>query len=900
MSFFGNPAGYVFIILFAGLTAWFAFVDDQFFANNLATLDLLTRAMPWVLMVFVSSVTMSSWAEEKKLGTEELLFTLPSGDFEVVLGKYLANLAVFTAALCFTLTHVLVLFLLGSPDLGVLFSTYLGYWLLGAAFIATGMFASSLTHNITVGFIFGALFCALFAATDQLAQIFSGRVGDWISGIAAITHLESFGRGVIAFDDVVYFGSIVVGMLYINTVILSRRRWPGGYVPFNENPWFHYPIRVVSVVVILICGNIILARFDARLDISEERLSSLSDETYQVLDELDAKRPVTIRAWISEEVPANYIETRDNLLGLLREYDKRGGDAVQVAVYRPDRYSEEAREAQEQFNIGPVPVMDQQDGQITSTEIFLGAAFSCGVEEDVIPFFHPRIPVEYELTRTIRVVTKGDRPKVGVIENELKLLGGFDFQTRNRFPTWQVVEELKKQYEVESLSAASPIPDDVDVILCALPSLMREEELDNLIAAVEAGKKAVILMDPLPITKVDLSPNLPRPSPQQQNPFMMNRQPPSDPKCNLSRLLNKLGVRFDQNSIIWDSYNPHTQFGDWPPVYVNIMDRGEGDAGFNSGDAVSSDLQEMLALFPGSLSRTGEAEGDLKFKPLLTTGSFTSGTVAWNQCVTQHPFFGTQITWNNEIVLRATPQNYVLAARVTGDLAVEVEEVPAEGEEGDGEKPAEPVKTTKRVPLDVILTADVDMISDLFFQLRKSDREGFNFDNVAFVLNCVDSLAGDDSYIELRKRRRKARTLSAIEKEVDKFNKVKLEEEDAAETVARDQLDKAKESFDEKVRAVEGRTDMDMRTKEIMTLTVRKKEQQKLDATKARIEEEKSKKTEEARFEMEQKKRGLRTVKKIYAMAFPIIAPLFIGIFIFFYRLFRENRGAANSRLVKD
>ena len=235
-SFFGNPAGYVFIILFVGLTAWFAFVTEGFFANNQANLNQLTLWMPLLLMIFVASVTMSTWAEEKKLGTDELLFTLPSGDLQVVIGKFLGDLAVFTAALFFTLSHVLILWHLGDPDVGLLIATYLGYWLMGAAFIATGMFASSLTNNITVGFILGTLFCAVLAFMQHLALIFPGRLGDTLNAFAARTHLESFSRGVIALEDLTYFLGIVVGMLYLNTVVLGSRRWPGGAVPLKEHP----------------------------------------------------------------------------------------------------------------------------------------------------------------------------------------------------------------------------------------------------------------------------------------------------------------------------------------------------------------------------------------------------------------------------------------------------------------------------------------------------------------------------------------------------------------------------------------------------------------------------------------------------------------------------------------
>lgn len=269
-SYLGNPAGYVFLTLFIAATGAGAFLQAGFFARNLADLALLNKVMPAILMLFVPAVTMNVWAEERRRGTDELLLTMPVRDIEVVLGKYLGALGVYSFGLLFALAHVLVLAWLGEPDVGLMVSTYFGYWLVGVAFVSIGLLASMFSGNATVAFILGAVGCAglVFAGSASWA---SGIVGcAMVAGLATLTwlviqgstdnagyvgvgaavltlvvwltgtfekfeetfaafgverHFYGFGEGLVRLGDVVYFVGIAVVVLYLCTFMLGRRHW---------------------------------------------------------------------------------------------------------------------------------------------------------------------------------------------------------------------------------------------------------------------------------------------------------------------------------------------------------------------------------------------------------------------------------------------------------------------------------------------------------------------------------------------------------------------------------------------------------------------------------------------------------------------------------------------------
>jgi len=872
LSYFSSVIGYLFIVAFVGLGSFLAF-SPQFFGNNLANLDQLNQHFPVLLLFIVPAITMSAWSDERKQGTDELLFTLPASDLEILLGKYFAVLGIYTVALVFSLSHVVVLSLLGSPDLGLMFATYFGYWLCGAALLSAGLVASVLTSSPTVAYVLGAMICAVPVFIDRLAP--NNRL---LQGLSVAEQFRDFGLGMIPLGGVLYFVSLTALMLYLNLVFVSRRHWSGG--PHRTPMGLHFFVRAVSLGLILIGVNVVAANATTRVDLTSERLYSLSSTTREVLEQTDPEHPIRIQAFISPEVPRDYAATRSTLVGLLRQFDQEGGNAVRVRIVDTDKFTDEADEAR-RYGIEPRDIQSERAGRIVQEDVFLGVVVTGGGtdSEVVIPFFDVGTPVEYELTRAVRTASHAKRLTLGVLRTDAKLAGGFDMQSFQSQREWQIITELKRQYEVKEVAPEDLATSKFDVLLAAMPSSLTEPEMRNFVDYVRKGGKTLVIDDPLPLFHMQLAPRLPKPRAGGGGMFGGQQQsPPKADNGEARQLCNLLGISWNSSETVWDTYNPHPEmseaFKDFDVVYVAA--ESGGSMPFNNRSSVTDGLQEVMMFYPGEIK---PVEGSkLDFLPLMRT-SPNSFVLPWDDFATSNPF--------GMIQLLPVPKRkklsgveYVVGARVTG--------VPADADSSDKNAPK----------IDVVFIADLDMISNEFFMVRDKNWRGLKLDNITVVMNAVDALAGDESFIELRKRRAHHRTLTTVERQTEIFRTRQLDQALQAGEAADKQLAEAQQRFAKEIQKIQADKSLDERTKMIRVRTAQENERRRLEVEKAEIDNKKNKEIREFKDQSERQIRKIESGIRWMAILFPPIPALLLGMYVFSKRVREERQGIVSDRMV--
>jgi ABC-2 type transport system permease protein len=229
-SYFESPVAYVFLIFFLILSNFFPFQVHKLYERNSADLFFFFFWQPWVYLLLVPAATMGLWAEERKSGTIELLFTMPITMSQAVMGKFLAAWAFMAIAIGLTFPVVLTTTYLGNPDMGPIIAGYAASILLAGTYVSVGMLMSAITRSQVVSFVLSLILCLvlLMIGWEPIMDLFVKWAPNWlVESVAAfgfMPYFESMRRGVISLSDVAYFASFIAFMVVATHVVLDNRK----------------------------------------------------------------------------------------------------------------------------------------------------------------------------------------------------------------------------------------------------------------------------------------------------------------------------------------------------------------------------------------------------------------------------------------------------------------------------------------------------------------------------------------------------------------------------------------------------------------------------------------------------------------------------------------------------
>jgi len=229
-GYFSTPLALVFIVIFLALMGAFTFYIGRFYERGQADLEPFFDYHPWLYLMLVPALAMRLWAEERKTGTIETLMTLPISTVQAVLGKFLAAWAFTAVALALTFPTWITVNILGNPDNGVIFASYLGSLFMAGAFLAIGSCISALTKNQVIAFVIAATVCFLFTVSglELVLNFFRAWAPDVIvhavASLSFLTHFDAVTKGVIDIKDVVFFASLIVFWLTANVIVIDLKR----------------------------------------------------------------------------------------------------------------------------------------------------------------------------------------------------------------------------------------------------------------------------------------------------------------------------------------------------------------------------------------------------------------------------------------------------------------------------------------------------------------------------------------------------------------------------------------------------------------------------------------------------------------------------------------------------
>ena len=474
-GFFSSITGYLAVAVFlvlTGLMLWVLKSDFNILDYGYADLRGLFLIGPFLYLFLIPAITMRSLAEERRTGTVEMLMTRPLSDWTIVWAKFLAAWTLVAISLLPTLVAYFSVVSLGDPvgniDTGSVVGSYIGLLLLGGAFVAIGVFCSSLTQNQIVAFILGALLCAAaYLGFESLARmgIFGG-AELFVKRLGMMNHYDSISRGVVDTRDVLYFVSVMALFLMATRMVLQSRMWGGwkGRKSLKRSHWIEMGATVAIVVFVNVIGHWLYLR----ADLTSEKRYTLSKSTKEMLKQID--EPVLFRVYLEGDFPADFkrlqTETKE-MLNQFRAYNSN----IDYEFFDPNSFTDHQEQQvfyQKLAQRGIQPTQIQVgDGSTLTTQILIPAAdvYYRGRETTVqllqsqkyvsdADLLNNSIQnLEYSLSSAIRALASGRKRTIGFLQGHGELQGGVLYDIQRSLQEFYALDYVTIDGQIQALTA---------------------------------------------------------------------------------------------------------------------------------------------------------------------------------------------------------------------------------------------------------------------------------------------------------------------------------------------------------------------------------------------------------------------------------------------------------------
>jgi len=717
--YFASPLAVVYLVCFLIFNASFALYFGGIFTSGNATLRPMFDFMPWIYLLFVSGIAMRLWSEEFKGKTILQIMTMPVSVTIYVWGKFLAAWLFCIFGLLLTFPFVITINILGDPDNGIIFNSYLGAVILAGAMLAIAQTASAMTKSQVISLVIAVIFNLLFflCGLEYVLGFLRGFTSDYFvetfASFSFLTHVADFNSGVLKLNDVIFFGFLIVMFNNFTTMIVARRT--AGVTTWlklssNVECWVAgMLIGLAFIGINLFINNI----FDGRqIDWTAEKLFTPSPSAENVLKKLSSN--VTAKVYYTkllgerdEVIRLNF----ENLRRLLKKYKKLSGGNFNYRIYDTEPLSEEEDQAIT-AGLQGLPISD------LNAAAYFGMVLSNDKGNSrSIPFFIKQRNNLLEQDIIENVYLLEHKPlKLGIL-TDLPMMGGSNGNGVIKAP-WQIIDVLQDYYEIINVKYPEDL-DKIDLLMMVHPQRMGKDMENAVYNFSISGGKILAFFD-IMVESLELT----------------NTRSVSFGSSDYGSLPDKWGFHFYNDMAVADLENSTQVTIDTPDYSGTTQDLIQF---YITQENMFDDLPEVAQLKRILMTSASVfmplRDAKIYFVPLMQASKISSVVPA--NMVTQriHPA---------EIMRRfkADEQPKYIAAHI--------------------------ISQQEDKPFELVVVGDVDMLYDSFWTtnipLGKQIYRVPLLDNVNFVLNALEMLSGNDLLLSLRGKSPKLRSFSNLER----------------------------------------------------------------------------------------------------------------------------------------